>query len=45
MLVLELIPQITDGGLYSLAMALFFVVGVSMMKDAYEDCKRKMADR
>lgn len=45
MLVLEMIPEITDGGLYSLGMAMSFVVGVSMIKDAYEDCVRKMADR
>ena len=45
MLVLELIPQITDGGMVSLALALAFVVGLSMIKDAYEDIKRKLADR
>ena len=45
MLVLEMIPDVSDGTTYSLAMALFFVVGVYMIKDAYEDIVRKLADR
>ena len=43
---LELIPQIADtGGAQSVAMSLGFIVGLSMIKDAYEDLKRKLADR
>lgn len=43
--VMELFPSISDsGGRPVLLMPLSFVVGVSMIKDLYEDCKRKSQD-
>lgn len=44
MFLLELVPAVADGGAYSTAMALGFVVLLSMLKDAYEDIKRAMSD-
>jgi len=43
--VMELFPSISDsGGRPVLLMPLSFVVGVSLIKDLYEDCKRKSQD-
>lgn len=43
--VMELIPQIkSSGGFGSMALPLAFVVGVSMVKDIFEDRKRHLAD-
>jgi len=43
--VMELIPDISSsGGFVSMALPLAFVVGVSMIKDIFEDHKRHVAD-
>jgi phospholipid-transporting ATPase len=46
LLFMELIPQITDsnGPIPGLALPLSFVVGLSMIKDIYEDIKRHISD-
>lgn len=42
---MELIPQISEpGGAATMAMPLAFVVGVSMIKDIFEDRKRNKSD-
>ena len=42
---MELFPAISDsGGRPVLLMPLSFVVGVSMIKDLFEDCKRSKSD-
>lgn len=42
---MELYVPISDaGGTPVLLMPLSFVVGVSMIKDGFEDCKRKKGD-
>ena len=46
MLALEIYKPISDsGGQPVVAMPLSFVVGLSMIKDAFEDIKRHMSDR
>lgn len=46
LLALEIYKPISDsGGQPVLAMPLSFVVGLSMIKDAFEDIKRHMSDR
>ena len=46
MFLLQLIPGIgTQGGAATTIMPLMFVVGVSMIKDAYEDKKRRNQDK
>jgi len=42
---LELYPPVhTPGGAISMLVPLMFVVGVSMIKDAFEDRKRYLSD-
>jgi adenosinetriphosphatase/phospholipid-translocating ATPase len=41
--IMELFPAISDSQ-YALLMPLTLVVGVSMIKDLYEDCKRSGED-
>ena len=43
LLVLELMPPLADG-YPGLIMPLAFVIGVSMLKDMYEDVKRHRSD-
>ena len=47
LLCMELIPEITDDGSIPpvLTMPLTFVVGLSMLKDAYEDIMRHRSDK
>lgn len=41
---MELIPEISNGGFVTMALPLAFVVGVSMIKDCFEDSKRHASD-
>lgn len=45
MMILKMIPAVTDGGLSAFIAMFSLVVGGSMLKDTYEDCKRRIADR
>jgi hypothetical protein len=46
MMVLELIPETSDSeGKPAILIPLSFVVGLSMIKDLYEDVKRHLSDR
>ena len=42
--ILDLFPGITDGGPSAIIMPLGIVVGLSMIKDIYEDVKRHRSD-
>lgn len=45
MMVLELIPETSDSeGKPAILIPLSFVVGLSMIKDLYEDVKRHLSD-
>lgn len=46
MMIMELFKAISDSGGYpAVGMPLAFVIGVSMIKDIYEDFKRHVSDR
>jgi len=42
--ILDLVPALSDGGPSAIIMPLGIVVGLSMIKDIYEDVKRHRSD-